>query len=109
MRGITKTIPQSRGEFAAKGLYDGSMDSFAFHMRGKPSKLDVGDYVYTIWQDELIGRCQITRITLDTYDPEMDKRHTMITVKCPGEKLERPIAMQGHRGTRYTDGGMWTG
>ena len=57
--GITKTIPASRGEEGINSLYDGSIDTFEFHMAGNPSKLSAGDYVYTIFKDELRGRLQI--------------------------------------------------
>ena len=55
--GITKTIPAKRGQAGVDCLYDGSLDEFEFHMAGKPSKLNEGDYVYTIFNDELVGRC----------------------------------------------------
>ena len=51
--GITKTIPQSKGIAAVNTLYDGSINEFEFHMAGNPSKLSVGDYVYTIFQDQI--------------------------------------------------------
>jgi len=57
MSGITKTIPQKDGIEAVEALYDGRIGEFEFHMAGKPSRLNVGDYVYTIWQDMLVGRC----------------------------------------------------
>ena len=57
--GITKTIPQSRGIAAVNALYDGSINEFEFHMAGNPSKLSVSDYVYTIFQDQLVGRLKI--------------------------------------------------
>ncbi|MDP6417092.1 MAG: hypothetical protein QGG54_18950 [Gammaproteobacteria bacterium] len=43
-------------------LYDGTRSEFEFHMAGKPSKLKVGDFVYTIFNDQLIGRCRITEL-----------------------------------------------
>ena len=48
--GITKPIPQSKGISAVNASYDGSTDEFEFHMVGKPSKLSVSDYVYTIFK-----------------------------------------------------------
>ena len=57
--GITKTLPLSRSQQEIDALYDGSLNTFEFHMAGKPSKLEVGDYVYTIYKNELIGRLQI--------------------------------------------------
>ena len=107
MSGITKTVPQKKGEQAVNQLYDGSMTEFEFHMRGKPGKLDVGDYVYTIWQNELVGRCQVTRIVLNVRNPETDKVQTLIYVSCPGERLGTPIPYDGHRGTRYYKGPDW--
>jgi hypothetical protein len=55
--GITKTIPASRGD---AGI--GSLSEFEFHMAGKPSKLKVGDFVYTIFNDQLRGRLRITEL-----------------------------------------------
>ena len=80
MSGITKTIPQKAGEAVANSLYDGSISEFEFHMAGKPSKLAVGDYVYTIWQDQLIGRLKITRFLFDQVNPNSGKPQTLIYV-----------------------------
>jgi hypothetical protein len=107
--GITKTIPASRGEEGIDSLYDGRLKEFEFHMAGKPSKLNVGDYVYTIFQDELVGRCQITELILGAVNPDSGKPRTLLMVACPGERLPVPIPRQGHRGTRYYDGADWTG
>ena len=57
--GITKNIPQSKGIAAVNALYDGSIDEFESHIVDKPSKLSVSDYVYAIFQDELVGRLKI--------------------------------------------------
>jgi len=107
MSGITKTIPQKDGIEAVEALYDGRVGEFEFHMAGKPSRLNIGDYVYTIWGDMLVGRCQITRIELGAVNPESGKARSLIFVKTPGEKLENPYPQKGHRGTRYYDGDGW--
>jgi hypothetical protein len=107
MSGITKTIPQKHGIEAVEALYDGRAGEFEFHMAGKPSRLDVGDYVYTIWQDMVVGRCQIIRIEPGAVNPSSGKPRSLIFVKTPGEKLEKPYPRQGHRGTRYYDGEDW--
>jgi hypothetical protein len=105
--GITKTIPSKEGEKAAKMLYDGSIDEFEFHMAGKPSTLNVGDFVYTIFQDQMIGRLQIKELIGGAVNPNSGKPRTLIMVACPGEKLSTPIPRKGHRGTRYYDGAGW--
>lgn len=105
--GITKTIPAQRGREAAEALFDGTLDEFEFHMAGKPSKLNVGDYVYTIYNDEIIGRCRITALEGGAINPDSGKPRTLITVACPGERLEMAVPRQGHRGTRYYDGADW--
>ena len=105
--GITKTIPAAAGREVLDSLYDGSRSEFEFHMAGKPSRLDVGDYVYTIWQDMVVGRCQIIRIEIGAVNPASGKPRSLIFVKTPGEKLAKPYARQGHRGTRYYDGEGW--
>lgn len=107
--GITKTIPAERGENAVVTLYDGSSSEFEFHMAGKPSRLQVGDYVYTIFNDELIGRVKITALIPGAVNPDSGKPRTLIMVACPGERLDVPIPRQGHRGTRYYDGADWPG
>lgn len=109
MRGITKTIPQKDGREMAESLYNGSRSEFEFHMAGSPSKLSEGDYVYTIFQDELIGRCRITELIGGAVNPNSGRPRTLIMVACPGERLENPVPKKGHRGTRYTDGGDWPG
>ena len=105
--GITKTIPASRGQAGVDSLYDGSMTEFEFHMAGKPSKLKVGDYVYTIFKDELVGRLAIKALLGGAVNPNSGKPRTLIMVACPGERLARPVPRQGHRGTRYYDGSDW--
>lgn len=105
--GITKTIPAKEGAQAVESLYDGSWDEFEFHMAGKPSKLNVGDYVYTIFGDQIIGRCQVKELIGGAVNPNSGKPRTLIMVACPGERLENPIPRKGHRGTRYYDGADW--
>ena len=105
--GITKTIPAKRGQEGVDCLYDGSLEEFEFHMAGKPSKLNEGDYVYTIFQDELVGRCQIKALIGGATNPNSGRPRTLIMVACPGERLEMPIPRKGHRGTRYYDGAEW--
>ena len=82
-------------------LYDGSVKEYEFHMAGKPSKLEVGDYVYTIFDNELVGRLKITKLVGGAVNPKSGKARTLIYVEAPGERLERPIPREGHRGTRY--------
>ncbi len=105
--GITKTIPVSRGDEGIDSLYDGSTGEFEFHMAGKPSKLSVGDFVYTIFKDELRGRLQITELRSGATNPKSGKPRTLIIVKCPGEKIGKPTPSKGHRGTRYFEGEGW--
>lgn len=105
--GITKTIPAKEGAQAADSLYDGSWNEFEFHMAGKPSKLNVGDYVYTIFGDQIIGRCQIKELIGGAVNPSSGKPRTLIMVACPGERLDNPVPRKGHRGTRYYDGADW--
>jgi hypothetical protein len=105
--GITKTIPATAGREALEKLYDGSIKEYEFHMAGKPSKLSVGDFVYTIFNDELIGRVCITRLQPGAVNPKSGKARTLISVGTPGERLGKPIPRKGHRGTRYYDGSDW--
>lgn len=108
MSGITKTIPQKEGLEAVEALYEGGAGEYEFHMAGKPSRLHVGDYVYTIWQDKVVGRCQISRIEFGAVNPQSGKPRSLIFVKTPGEKLANPFPRKGHRGTRYYGGEDWT-
>ena len=105
--GITKTIPAGDGRAAVDSLYDGALAEFEFHMAGKPSKLAVGHYVYTIFNDELIGRCQIKELIPGAINPDSGKPRTLVMVACPGERLPAPLPYKSHRGTRYTDGAFW--
>ena len=105
--GITKTIPAARGEQGVESLYDGSLSEFEFHMAGNPSKLSVGDYVYTIFNHELRGRLEITHLIPGASNPKSGKPRTLIMVKCPGERMSKPIYKKGHQGTRYFDGTEW--
>jgi hypothetical protein len=105
--GITKTIPAYEGREQVDKLYDGSVSEYEFHMAGTPSKLRVGHYVYTIFEDELIGRLRIKRLEGGAVNPESGKPRTLVVVDAPGERLPLPIPKKGHRGTRYTDGAEW--
>ena len=105
--GITKTIPAQRGFASVEALYDGSLTEFEFHMAGKPTRLKVGDYVYTIFNDEMIGRLPIKELIAGATNPDSGKPRTLVMVSCPGERLPLPIPRQGHRGTRYYDGADW--
>ncbi len=105
--GITKTIPVSRGQAEIELLYDGPAGEYEFHMAGKPSKLEVGHYVYTIFNDQLVGRLRIKELIGGAVNPDSGKPRTLIIVSCPGERLAQPIPRQGHRGTRYYDGSDW--
>ncbi len=107
MSGITKTIPQKYGVEAVNSLYEGKKREYEFHMAGKPSRLNIGDYVYTIWDNQLIGRLEITRIDTGAVNPKSGKPRSLIYVSTPGERLAKPIPRKGHRGTRYYDGVDW--
>ena len=71
--GITKTIPADEGIAQVESLYDGSVDEYEFHMAGTPSKLGVGDYVYTIFEHKIRGRLQITRLEGGAVNPKSGK------------------------------------
>jgi hypothetical protein len=105
--GITKTIPAREGQEAVNALYDGTLSEYEFHMAGKPSKLEVGHYVYTIFGDQLIGRLRIKELIPGAVNPKSGKPRTLIMVAAPGERLPAPIPKKGHRGTRYTAGEDW--
>ncbi len=107
MSGITKTIPQKYGQEAVDQLFDGVSGEFEFHMAGKPSRLAVGDYVYAIWKDYLVGRLKIVRIETDAINPMSGKPRSLIFVSTPGTRIVLQVPRQGHRGTRYYDGADW--
>mgnify|MGYP000642704207 FL=1 len=90
--GITKTIPASRGEAGIESLYDGSLSEFEFHMAGNPSRLKGGDYVYTIFNDQLRGRLRITELIGGKLNPNSGRPRTLIMVSCPGEKIGTPVS-----------------
>jgi len=104
--GITKTIPASRGDEGIDSLFDGSRAEFEFHMAGTPSKLNVGDFVYTIFNNQLRGRLCIRELIGGAV--KSGKPRTLIIVDCPGEKIAKPVAKKGHRGTRYYEGTHWS-
>ncbi len=105
--GITKTIPAKDGIKTINALYDGSLMEYEFHMAGTPSRLEVGDYVYTIFQDKLYGRLKIKAFVSGAINPNSGKPRTLLMVQAPGERLPEPIPKKGHRGTRYYDGAEW--
>ncbi|HIG41441.1 MAG: hypothetical protein ABGY96_31005 [bacterium] len=107
MSGITKTIPASAGSDVLNSLYDGSITEYEFHMAGTPSKLEPGEYVYTIFGDELHGRMKISRIVGGAVHPSSGRPRSLIYVEAPGDRLEKPFPRKGHRGTRYYDGADW--
>lgn len=107
MSGITKTIPQKKGVMAVDELYSGQAGEFAFHMAGSPSRLKVGEYIYTIWENQIVGRCQITRIESGYINPASGAPRSLIYVRVPGELAKVAYPREGHRGTRYYDGAGW--
>ena len=107
--GITKTIPAEDGIETVNALYNGSLTEYEFHMAGTPSKLKVGDYVYTIFGDQLYGRLRIKEMVGGAVNPKSGKPRTLLRVEAPGERLAEPIPKKGHRGTRYYDGAEWPG
>ena len=69
--GISKTIPAKAGVGALDSLYDGSLEEFEFHMAGsEPKRLKVGDYVYTIFNDQLHGRLKIKKFITGASNPD---------------------------------------
>ncbi len=108
--GITKTIPAQAGIETLDSLYDGSLTEYEFHMAGRePKRLNVGDYVYTIFNDQLHGRLKIRQFITGATNPGSGKPRILIIVEAPGERLGTPVPKKGHRGTRYTDGEDWPG
>jgi len=105
--GITKTIPAERTLAEVDDLFNGTLSEFEFHMAGTPSKLAPGDFVYTIYNNQLIGRLRITRLEPGATNPKSGRPRTLIYVAAPGERLPHPIPRQGHQGTRYYDGADW--
>ena len=106
--GITKTVPASAGIEVLDSLYDGSRSEFEFHMAGtEPKRLKVGDYVYTIFYNQLHGRLKIRQFITGATNPASGKPRILIIVDAPGDRLKTPVAKKGHRGTRYTEGEDW--
>ncbi|MDH3762890.1 MAG: hypothetical protein OEU50_18075 [Gammaproteobacteria bacterium] len=106
--GITKTIPAKAGIETLDSLYDGSCREYEFHMAGiEPKRLKPGDYVYTIFNDQLQGRLRIKKFITGATNPASGKPRILIIVDAPGERLKTPLPKRGHRGTRYTDGEDW--
>ena len=107
MSGITKTIPAGAGVETLNSLYDGTLTEYEFHMAGTPSKLEAGEYVYTIFGDQLYGRLRINRIVGGAVHPKSGRPRSLIYVEAPGELLATPFSRNSHRGTRYYDGADW--
>ena len=106
--GITKTIPAKAGVEILDSLYDGSRSEYEFHIAGRePKRLKAGDYVYTIFNDQLHGRLKISKFITGATNPGSGKPRILIIVDAPGERLTDPIPKKGHRGTRYTEGEDW--
>ena len=79
--GITKTVPAKAGVEYLDSLYDGSRKQYEFHMAGRePKRLKVGDYVYTIFNDQLHGRLKIKKFVTGETNPDSGKPRILIIV-----------------------------
>ena len=106
--GITKTIPAKAGIEVLDSLFDGSRKAYEFHMAGsEPKRLKPGDYVYTIFNNQLHGRLKISELVTGATNPASGKPRILIIVEAPGHRLQSPLPKKGHRGTRYTEGEDW--
>ena len=63
--------------------------------------------VYTIFQNQMIGRLRIRALLTGAVNPKSGRPRTLIMVEAPGEGLETPISKKGHQGTWYTEGEDW--
>lgn len=82
--GITKTISLGDGFETLEALYDGSLTEYQFRMMGRPTKLQVNDYVYTIFNAELYGRLKIKSMIGELIAHQAGAYHTLIVVEAPG-------------------------
>ncbi len=63
-------------------LFDGSLAEYEFHMAGNNPKVDVGDFVYTIFNHQLEGRLRIKELIPGHVNPNLDKPEPKRYVTC---------------------------
>jgi len=97
--GITKTIPAGAGVEVLDSLYDGSRKEYEFHMAGsEPKRLKPGDYVYTIFNDQLHGRLKINKFITGASNPNSGRPANASTPRSRGRVIAAPVTPK-----------LWTG
>lgn len=112
---VVRTIPMDEVETHIKSWFEGSNREQRFPVKGRPSRLFPGDYLYIIWGGLIYGRFTVTGIEeIGPHNPPIVGSKAKLTggthnvvVDAPGEVAPFEIMRRGHLGIRYDDVPEW--
>ena len=108
---ITRTIQATENRSWVNQLFSGPPRQDWFPLPFTPRKAGVGDWLYVIYQGEIVGRCKIAAIPpYQGPDPVGGQGHTIdarcrVYVEVPGERspsTKKTLSARGDMGIRYT-------
>jgi len=113
----TRTIQRQEIEVHIRKWFQGPKREQRFPVKGRPSRLDKGDYLYIIWRGLIYGRFRVVsieRIPLNqspVVGPAgkqfVTKGTHNIVVEAPGELACIAIKRRGHQSIRYDGVPEW--
>lgn len=114
---VTRTIPRDEVEPHITTWFQGHKRKQYFPVKGCPSRLDPGDYIYVIYRSLVYGRFRVLYIEEipPNKQPIVGSRSKVtsgthnIVVEAPGERVPAnlKIKRRGHQGIRYDSVPDW--
>lgn len=106
---FTRTIQRGEAEDHIDPWFEGQPGIHRFPVRGRPRRVQEGDFMYLIHRRRIIGRFRY--LYTETIDPgaapivgstpfRTEGTHNVV-VAVPGERAPGPIFRRGHQAIRY--------
>ena len=112
---ITRTIPRDEVESHIRPWFAGDDREQRFPVKGRPSRVFPGDYLYIIWKGSIYGRFRVKSVEdIGSNNPPIVGSKGKLTggthnivVEAPGELAPREIKRRGHLAIRYDNVPEW--